>query len=89
MFNPKFTQDAFNRIQKQNLESFKVAKTQPASVADDVFAKINYGPSHILGISGDGNEETVKNLQLADMQWYYDNYMTSRDAEVSSGRRYY
>ncbi|MGK2864793.1 MAG: M16 family metallopeptidase [Chitinophagaceae bacterium] len=82
MFNPKFTQDAFNRIQKQNLESFKVAKTQPASVADDVFAKINYGQSHILGISGDGNEETVEKFKLADMQWYYDNYMTSRDAEV-------
>jgi len=82
MFNPKFTQDAFNRIQKQNLESFKQAKTQPAAVADDVFAKINYGANHILGVSGDGNEETVKAFTLADIQYYYDNYMTSQDAEV-------
>lgn len=82
MFSPKFTQDAFNRIQKQNIESFKVAKTQPASVADDVFAKLNYGSGHILGISGDGNEETVKAFTLADIQYYYDNYMTSQDAEV-------
>ncbi len=82
MFNPKFTQDAFNRIQKQNLESFKQAKTQPAAVADDVFAKVNYGDGHILSISGDGNEETVKSFTLADIQQYYDNYMTSQDAEV-------
>jgi len=82
MFNPKFTQDAFSRIQKQNLESFKVAKTQPASVASDVFAKLNYGANHILGVSGDGNEETVKAFTLADIQYYYDNYMTSQDAEV-------
>ena len=82
MFNPKFTQDAFNRIQKQNLENFKQAKTQPAAVADDVFAKVNYGSNHILGVSADGNEETVKAFTLADMQYYYDNYMTSQDAEV-------
>ena len=82
MFNPKFTQDAFNRIQKQNLESFKQAKTQPAAVADDVFAKVNYGDGHILSVSGDGNEETVKSFTLADIQQYYDNYMTSQDAEV-------
>ena len=33
MFNPKFTEDAFNRIKKQTLEGFKIAKTQPATVA--------------------------------------------------------
>lgn len=82
MFQPKFTQDAFNRIQKQNLESFKQAKTQPASIADNVFAKVNFGANHILGISADGNEETVKSFTLADIQGYYDNYMTSQDAEV-------
>lgn len=82
MFRPKFTQDAFNRFQKQNLESFKQAKTQPSAVADDVFAKLNYGPTHILGVSADGNEETVKAFTLKDIQYYYDNYMTSQDAEV-------
>ena len=82
MFNPKFTQTAFDRIKKQNLENFKQAKTQPASVADDVFAKLSYGSKHILGISGDGNEETVKAFTLADIQYYYDNYMTSNGTEV-------
>ncbi len=82
MFNPKFTQTAFDRIKKQNLENFKQAKTQPAAVADDVFAKLNYGSKHILGISGDGNEETVKAFTLADIQYYYDNYMTSQGTEV-------
>lgn len=82
MFNPKFTQDAFNRFKKQTLESFKVAKTQPTSVADGVFAKVNYGFNNILGVDPDGNEETVKNFTLADIQSYYDNYMTSQGTEV-------
>ncbi len=82
MFNPKFTQAAFDRIKKQNLENFKQAKTQPAAVADDVFAKLSYGSKHILGISGDGNEETVKAFTLVDIQYYYDTYMTSQGTEV-------
>jgi zinc protease len=48
MLNPKFTPDAFTRIQKQRLQGFKQAKADPASVADNVFAKLNYGPNHIL-----------------------------------------
>lgn len=82
MFNPKFTQSAFDRIKKQNLESFKQAKTQPSAVADNVFAKVNYGPNHILSISGDGDEQTVGSFTLADIQYYYDNYMTSQGTEV-------
>jgi zinc protease len=82
IFNPKFTQSAFDRIKKQNLESFKQAKTQPSAVADNVFAKVNYGPNHILSISGDGDEQTVGSFTLADIQYYYDNYMTSQGTEV-------
>jgi zinc protease len=33
-------------------------------------------------MSEDGTEYTVKNLKLADVQNYYDNYMTSKDAKV-------
>lgn len=82
MFNPKFTQEAFDRFKKQNLESFRVAKTQPTAVAENVFAKLNYGPNHILGISGDGDETTINNITLADIQAYYDNNMTSQGTDV-------
>jgi zinc protease len=43
---------------------------------------LNYGGSNILSISGDGNEETIKGMTLADIQSYYDNYMTSQGTEV-------
>src|SRR5690606_28677479 len=82
IFNPKFTQEAFDRIKKQTLESLKIAKTQPAYVADQVFAKVNYGDNHVLGIQGEGTEETVKSFTLADIQSYYDNYMTSQGTQV-------
>ncbi len=82
LFNPKFDEGAFNRIKAQSLQAFKLQKSQPASVATVVFAKLNYGPTHILGISQDGTEETVKNITLEDIKNYYSNYMTSQDAKV-------
>jgi len=82
MFNPKFTDEAFKRLQKQSLESFKQIKSQPAAVASMVWDKINYGSSNILGMSENGTENTVKNFTLGDVQKYYDNYMTSQGTKV-------
>lgn len=82
MLNPKFTADAFKRNQKQIIESFKQTKSQPAAVASEVIAKINYGPNNILAMSEDGTEYTVKNMKLEDIQNYYDQYITSRDAKI-------
>jgi zinc protease len=82
MFNPKFTQNAFIRIQKQTLESFKAAKGQPAAIADEVIAKLNYGKDHILAMNEDGTEYTVKNMKMEDIQYYYDNFMTSQKTRV-------
>ncbi len=82
MLRPNFTQDAFNRLQKQALEGFKQAKSQPATVATTVFDKINYGNNNILGLSDNGTEYTIRQLTLADVQNYYDNYMTSMDARI-------
>ncbi len=82
MYNPVFSEDVFNRLKKQRLESFRLSKSQPAAVAEAVFAKVNYGPNNILGISQNGTEETVKNITLADIENYYRNNMTSQDAKV-------
>jgi zinc protease len=82
MLNPKFTQDAFTRLQKQALESFKQAKSQPATIATNVFDKINYGADNILGMSDNGTEYTIKNLTLKDIETFYGQWLTSFDTKV-------
>ncbi|MEO6611582.1 MAG: pitrilysin family protein [Chitinophagaceae bacterium] len=82
LYNPKFSEDVFNRIKKQRLESFKLAKSQPATIADAVFARVNYGSDNILGVSQNGTEETIGSLTLKDIEDYYNNYMTSQNAKV-------
>ncbi|OQY95228.1 MAG: peptidase M16 [Sphingobacteriales bacterium UTBCD1] len=82
MLNPRFTDDAFNRIKRQTMEGFKNMKSQPAAVASNVIAQINFGPDNILGVSAGGTETTIPNITLEDIRYYYDNYMTSEGAKV-------
>jgi len=82
MFRPQFNEEDFARLKKQALEGVKQSKSQPAAVATAVFAKLNYGPNHILSTPESGTETTIPNLQLADIQHYYDNYMTSMGAKI-------
>lgn len=82
IFNPSFQQSAFQRYQKQLMESIKQSKTQPAAVANAVFAKVLYGPGNILGMDERGTENTVKNLTLSDVENYYKNYISSDGARL-------
>ncbi|MDZ4793103.1 MAG: pitrilysin family protein [Bacteroidota bacterium] len=82
MLNPKFTEAAFSRIQKQELEGFKQQKADPSAVADLVFAKVNYGPNSILSMSEDGTEHTIRNMKLTDVEYYYNNYISSKGVKV-------
>ncbi len=82
MLRPKFTEEAFNRIKRQTIESIKNAKSQASSVANIVFDKINYGNNNIFGLPDRGTEETVKNITLNDIQNYYDQMISSDGAQV-------
>ena len=82
MFNSKFTDNTFKRIQRQTLESLKQSKTRPAVVADDVVAVVDYGPDHILGMNENGTESSIKNITVQDVEGYYNNNMTSKNTKV-------
>ncbi len=82
MLRPNFTESAFNRIQKQALESFKQAKSQPATIANNVYEKLLYGPDNILGMSDNGTEYTIKHLTLQNVQAFYQNCLTAAKTKI-------
>jgi zinc protease len=82
IFRPKFKPEAFSRLQKQTLESFKMRKSQPSVVANDVLGELSYGQGHILGINSIGTEFSVKHLTVGDVEKYYNSYLTSRNAKL-------
>jgi zinc protease len=82
ILKPKFTEDAFLRIQKQIIESFKLSKSQPATIATNVFAMLSYGNGNILGLNEAGTEHSIKNIALKDIETYYTNHLTANNAEL-------
>ena len=82
MLQPNFTADAFTRIQKQALEGFKQAKSQPATIASNIYERINYGSNNILGLNDNGTEYSIKNLTLADVQQFYTDFLTSQGTKL-------
>ncbi len=82
MLSPKFTEDAFSRLKRQAIESFKQIKSQPSAIASNVFDKVNYGKDNILGVSQRGTEETVKSFTLQDVENYYANNIGSQGVNV-------
>ena len=82
ILNPNFTEASFDRLQKQAMEGFKIAKSQPATIATDIYNKLNFGSSSIWGMNENGTEYSIKNLKLKDVQDYYNNYISSRDTKV-------
>jgi zinc protease len=76
LYHPKFTQEALDRIKKQVIENLKNAKTQPAQVAVMVYNKVLFGKDNIRAYGTSGNERTVANITLADVQSFYDTYFT-------------
>lgn len=82
LLNPKFTQDALDRIKKQTIEGLKQAKTQPAGVASSVYSKILYGVDNVRTFATSGNEETVSGITLQDVQDFYNNYFSPSQTNI-------
>ncbi|WP_207491680.1 M16 family metallopeptidase [Aridibaculum aurantiacum] len=82
MLRPNFTEEDFARVKKQTLEGIVNSKRQATSVANEVYAKVNYGSNHVLALPTNGTVESVTNMRLNNIQHFYDNFITSEDGRV-------
>lgn len=82
MYHPRFAQEDFDRLKKQQLEGIAQAKQQPVSIANNVFNKLIYGENDIMAISNSGTETTVKNITLDDVKKFYQEYFTPFSVKV-------
>ncbi len=82
LLQPKFTEEAFDRIKNQRIESIKNSKTRAVNVANVAYAKVNYGKFNILGLPSTGTVETVTKITLDDIKSYYKNYMSRNGMKV-------
>lgn len=73
MMKPRFTEDDYNRLKNQQMESIANQVNEPTTLANNQFAKVLYGDDHIMSIPAMGTAETLEGVTLTDVQEYYEN----------------
>jgi len=72
LFMPKFSEEDFDLVKKEQLDGIASQLTQATSIANNVYAKVLFGNSN-LGLPSNGNTETVSSITLDDVKAYYKN----------------
>ncbi|MGB0368113.1 MAG: M16 family metallopeptidase [Flavobacteriales bacterium] len=72
MMKPKFTEDDYNRLKFQQMESIANQVNEPTTLANNQFNKVLYGEGHIMATPSMGTEQTLGNVTLTDVQEFYE-----------------
>jgi len=76
LLEPRWDAEEFD-LAKSSLKNRLVrAKSDPNTLARDVFMKLVYGPEHIFSLDRQGNEITIDNISMDDLIAYYAAYFT-------------
>ncbi|MBI1287898.1 MAG: insulinase family protein [Flavobacteriales bacterium] len=73
LMKPRFTEDDFNRLKMEQMESISNQVNQPTTLANNQFDKVLYGEGHILSVPAIGTEATLGGVTLTDVQEFYEN----------------
>ncbi|MCG8388222.1 MAG: insulinase family protein [Cytophagales bacterium] len=79
---PRFSQEDFDKVKKQQLEGLKSQEKQPVSIANNVYRRLLYGDEHIYSVPSSGIEETVSNISLDDIKNFYASYYSPSVSEL-------
>lgn len=82
LYRPAFNETDFARIKQQQIEGIKSTYQNPASIASQVYDRLLYGDKHILSVPGNGIEETVERITIADVKAFYEKYYAPELTEV-------
>lgn len=74
LFLPKFSEEDFELVKKEQLDAIAGQLTQATAIANNVYAKVLFGEGSNLSLPSIGNTETVSSITLEDLRAYYANF---------------
>ena len=84
IFEPKFDDQEFELVKKQQLDGITQQQTNAGAIADLCYRKVLFGDENIMGIVASGNAETVGNIGVNDVKNYY-NTMHAQNISICVG----
>lgn len=82
LYRPAFTEEDFNRVKQQQIESIRASYQNPAAIASQIYNRLLYGDEHIYSVPTSGLEETVIRITIEDVRAFYESYMSPEITEV-------
>lgn len=79
---PTFGHDAFNRVRRNTLVSLQNKKQSPGDLAEDLFYRHLFG-EHPYATPVTGEEESIKAMELADLEAFHQRYLVANNAVVA------
>uniref|UniRef100_A0A7V2ZHE1 Insulinase family protein n=1 Tax=Ignavibacterium album TaxID=591197 RepID=A0A7V2ZHE1_9BACT len=83
LLEPRWDEKEFARLKQETLETIRRGKSNPATVASNVFNKLIYGDDHIFSKNILGTEESVNAITLDDLKNYYEKNIAPQLASIS------
>ncbi|MBP6756015.1 MAG: insulinase family protein [Bacteroidia bacterium] len=71
---PKFSQDDFDLVKKEQLDGIVNQSTQATSIANNVYSKLLYGNEFTISLPVSGTSESASSITLDDLKNYYANF---------------
>jgi predicted Zn-dependent peptidase len=84
VLNPAFPEADFQRLQDQQISNIQNEKKQPQSMVMRVMPELLYGKDHpyAMPMSGNGEEDIVRTIQLDDVKNFYQNWIRPNNATI-------
>lgn len=82
LLHPKFAQEDFDRLKKQQLELIGNQSTQPVVIANKAYNKLLYGNGNIRAVPTSGTAKTVESITLDDVKAFYNAYVSPSVANL-------
>lgn len=85
VMNPAFPESDFNRLRDLQLSDIASEKKEPRSMAMRNIPKLLYGEGHpyAMPTSGNGTEESVPTIALADVKNFYQKWIRPNNATIT------
>ncbi|WP_340679477.1 pitrilysin family protein [Paraglaciecola sp.] len=80
---PKFAQEDFDRLQKQQVEGLRNDHKNAGNTAENAFNKLLFGYDNSLSFPDNGSIETVEKLKLDDVKAFYANNYGPAQADLA------
>jgi len=76
LLQPRWDETEFELAKEDILSNIKQQQVRPNAVAANQFNKLLYGSKHLLANNLIGNDNSVKQIKISDLESYYTNYLS-------------